>query len=501
MRYRVKKRKSVSLQSTLHVPKRVRLVLEYKPAVTFVDVIEVLYDVLLSQLSDSITNVSACGKIKSTLDSIRLESRWSAGNAIECIPLLCKDGNQQRKLLPLKHAALIGYERTVVRHNTQLVHSKDLHFDTRWFLGEWANLISLTNGDTSIPSTHPVGGSGRLHQEGPLMWSMNHVERHFRHVSSVLEGKSVPRTYKSHAWMDRIQLCSDHCSDLDSLPLKVQTFVANARSLFTTAYHAHVESRNVMFGKCSNRVCGRIFYRGMISDTYGANIHSDGAIVDILADHYPSTRAHWKSCAYDGGTSQSQIRRFCSCGCYQQWRSHMNMLLGTSRICMHANPSVKYESRRLGSDDLVTLSLSQALRRNARLYRTMREAMSLPLPRSVRQRDRDDVILQLMQVLNVDIALVLVAAESNDHLWTGQKNKLPGGCSGWRCGTHGNWDSNIYELCEMYRSDEPDCVLTSLMTMPTFFQSALRNTPRMFRAPQRINHMKSQGRIQTLRLH
>lgn len=450
----------------------------------FTDISTVLYDTLLDILCAAINGSDMCAKVSRSelhfTDHMTRDSRWVAVWAIMHIPLLNNECAAMRSQRTVLHSALIGYERTLAFHYPERVPSwmlaKGHTYDTRWFFGAWPRSITLTHGATSLPNSHPIS---RLNSDGSAasMWTMQRVKRHTRHVIGALEGRVVPDSYTHAKWFKRLHDTDVCCADLLMLPRKVQAFVANARCLFTAAYTAHPLSRVDMFGKCHLKTCGRVYYRGVIDDAYGKGIYDNGALVDILNDICDNGECeYWRLCGLAEDVYPTQLRRFCCFSCFAEWRACVRALLPwITKECMRAAP-VQETSRRIDKRDNITLSLSQGLRRNARIARAMREVASVPTHLAVRRRDRDDVLVQLKQVLNIDIAMLLISAELCDSARR-QPHDLPGDTHNWR---KRPWHTATHALCDQYKITEPDVVLTSLMTRPTFFEEALRMVHVMF---------------------
>ena len=462
------------------------------------DVGSVVYDTLYALLCAAIDSIHY---MDSTTDDRLFQHRHTLANALAILPVVSRECNEARSFRKAQHAALIGYERYVVelhhRHfnavpSAQAQFAPDLSgprvmdrsCDHRWFLSGFGRAISLVEGprDASF-GAHPVASR-------ESMWTMGRIERYHRLLIATLENGAVqsptndaiPRATTQAAATTKRKSCQDWanvvcaktipCADLGGLPSKVQTFVSDSRHLFFEAYTKFTTLRNVMFGRCHNHACDRVFFRGLTSDEYGKHVHSDGALADILADTVDAdTWQYWTRCGDDNQCDGhgTQLRRFCTHACYGEWRFQIAQLTGLARIGLNTHSIAIVPRMQLA--DRLSLTLGEALRRNSRLARSMREAVSQVLPGAIRARDRDDVIIQLIQLLNIDTALLMSAlegVESNHY----SKVALPGSSTDWRTR---HWGHALKMLCTFYRTHEPSTVLTSLMTRPTFFTTAVAN--------------------------
>ena len=444
----------------------------------FTDICTVLYDTLLDLLCDTISSHQTCNRTscadQSTPERLKGELRWVLSAALLRFPLLNQECSALRGRDPVLHSALMGYERSLAFHYPERVPSwlsnAKRDYDKRWFLGAWPRCLTLIYGERSLHATHPVGKPSS-NGSGARMWSMDRVTRHMRHVIGALEGRMVPNNYTNAKWLHKLLHTDVQCADLSMLPRKVQVFVANMRCLFTTAYSVHQSSRVDMFGKCNLRTCGRVFYRGLVDDNYGNGVHDQGALIDILHDICDKNEIdYWRLCGAADDIYPTQLRRFCCFSCFAEWRVCMRGLLPVlTGECIRATPVAPW-GKRTDTRDMITLSLSQALRRNSRIARTMREAVCAPLPPAILRRARDDVLVQLKQLLNIDVAMLLVSAELCDGAQRLPMH-MPGDKNDWRCL---KWENHVRTLCDKYKLAEPDAVLTSLMTKPAFFDEALR---------------------------
>jgi hypothetical protein len=455
-----------------------------------------VYDTLFEMVCHAICTIHYVDVISCTED---IELRRTLVNALALLPVISRDCNDARRLRAAQHAAIIGYERSIYKHGVLLgagctsrisVTMMDRYCDYRWFLSGFGNSISLVEGPRHEFNTpHPI-------TERDTMWRMSRIDRYHKRLLRRLEHAGVNDNPSNgemtddHAttenttstWMTSILKEPPVCLDLVDLPSKVQTFVADSRYLFYSAYLKFVQRRRMMFSRCHNRTCDKVFFRGLTNDDYGKSIHSDGMLSDILRDQRldQATHQYWMKCTRNicGEAHTTQLRRFCTYSCYREWRSQISKLTGISRIGLDTHS--KMMACRMSVTDSLSLTLGEALRRNSRIARNMREAVCTSLPTAVRVQDRDDAIVELTQALNLDTALLmssLEGLESNHHY---SKASLPGSTSTWRI--H-NWDHALECLRELYRIHEPTTVLTSLMTRPPFFMAAVTNGPMLLRAP------------------
>lgn len=452
---------------------------DVRPSVAFVEVIDVVYSMWMQRLSVLID--AAC---ESTRATDRSERNALAG-AVTAIACVCRDGNTCRAREAAAHAATVAYER--LRIFERMPHTPPvcsagwfMRIDHRWFMGWIPRAFDALEG----PTTHPPPNEAliaRLRQ-----WSMSRCVRELTEPVWTLE------LHGSNDGGRRTVALTHHCADMPTAARRVSAYTARVRAVMQ-ALRAAKPASSGAFSTCHNGLCGRAFYRGTSTDAYGARSlgnNSSGAwrVPDELQDARRSQAMYWRRVlATDGEASPNPFVVFCSPACYASWRAGLRAampLFKTRRVgtgpdrCLDADADADV----YGWRDRIANALDLALRRNARAARAMRNVEKAivrnTLPRSVHALDVEVALRRVTRALNVDVALLYSSwciAEHGRGTPAAQSSTLgtsmPGGCRGWRTNCNA-WLYALDRMREAYDASPATTPVDCVQAAGRFMRSA-----------------------------